>query len=213
MKKIIIRTAIALLTFLIGIGIFCWWIFTDIQVVPAPETYIGCNFENTADCLISETDRNFWEEEILFGFAEKPLPEFSGSFDESYRLVLLSTFDAPLAVRLWRKGGEYFIVTKKLSGRGGFGLKNFGELTYEKKRNLSEREWNRTLLLLEQTSFWRMSPRIKVPIMNDGAEWILEGSKEKDTHAVIRASPKKDFRKLCDHFLQLSGFTEEYKRY
>lgn len=214
MKKILVHTTIAFFTFLIGIGLpIYWYLSPSIPDVPVPETLIDCNFPVFTECLISKKDKKFWDDEILLRFEEISLSKTSDSSDESYRLVLLPTFDNPLVIRIWQKDNERFLTTKKLSGEGGFGIEKFGNLSYEKTRPLTEQEWVTAVKFINQTSFWRMSPQTDEVPVSDGASWSLEGIKEREYHEVHRTIPNKDFKTSCYYFLKLSGLQSEYKGY
>jgi len=215
MKYISFRLFIALLTFFVGVTLTAFWIFNNkIPNVPIPksEELRASNF--AFDSQIPLSEKIFWEKEILKRFKETRLEKLPDSTDESYRLVLLPTFDAPVIVRVWRSGNERFLITKKLSGEGGFGLKNFGKLSYEKKRPLTEEEWVTFVELLDQAYFWDMPSLDKddVPAV-DGAEWVVEGAKDKMFHEVNRITPNTEFRAVCNYLLKLSGLEAEYEKY
>jgi hypothetical protein len=215
MKKISLRIFLAFATFLIGISFTAFWLLNrELPEVPIPETQKLSNENFVTDTQISKQQKTFWENVLLPRFKELPLMAYSGSTDEVYRFMLLPTFDAPVVVRIWRTKDEYFLTTKKTNGQGGFGMKKFGKLSYEKTRPLTEAEWNNFIKLLNEVMFWNM-PYIDVNELTpeDGASWTLEGFDKKTFHTVDRILPKKEFETLCVYLLQLSGLEADYKGY
>lgn len=215
MKYISSRLFFALLTFFIGITLTTIWIFdSEIPNIPIPksEEFRASNFD--FDSRIPSSEKIFWEKEIFTRFKETPLEKLPESIDESYRLILIPTFDAPVIVRVWRSGDERFLIAKKLSGEGGFGIKKFGKLSYKKTQSLTEEEWNNFIKLLDQTFFWDLPPLDKkeepVP---DGATWVMEGAINNTHHEVHRITPSNEFRESCNYLLKLSGLEIEYEGY
>ncbi len=209
MQKFSTQILIAAFTFLIGISAtFIWFLSPEIPNIPPPEMNIGCNFTDVSKCRISEKNKKFWEEKILSRFNEKPLSDKND--EESYRLILLPTFDSPIAIRIAQSQNQKILVVKKLSGKAGFGLENFGKLSLEKNRVLTDEEWNYTKILLAQMSFWNTSPLSDEIAVNDGASWTLEGEKDNNFHQVDRILPDDKFQAICSHFLKLSEFEKEY---
>src|SRR4051812_30763000 len=80
--------------------------------------------------------------------------------DESYRLLLGATFYHPLIVRIEKKGSQYRLRAKWLSGKVGF---DWGKLHGQKSKRLSPAEWHRFKLLLDAASFWTLTPQEKDP--------------------------------------------------
>lgn len=214
MKRISIGLFFALFTFFVSIALTAFWIFNSkLPSVPVPksEELRASNF--VFDSRIPSSEKIFWEKEILKRFKETPLEKLPDSIDESYRLILLPTFDAPVIVRVWRSGNKQFLIAKKLSGQGGFGLEGFGKLSYEKTQPLTEDEWITFNRLVDQAFFWDMpSLENETPVV-DGAEWVIEGFKNGVHQEVHRTTPSKEFREACNELLKLSGLEEEYKGY
>lgn len=202
MKRISLRLIIALFTFFTGITVFGFWMFYgNVPDVPEPE-------------LISLEERNFWENKILVRFNEESFESAATLSDESYRFTLFPTFHAPVSIRVRRSGDERLLITKKLSGLGGFGIDETGSLSYEKTRPLTEEEWLTFTHLLDRSDFWNM-PRLdkdEIPVF-DGASWFMEGVKDNQYHMIYRTLPDKEFLESCVYLLKLSGLEAEYKNY
>lgn len=215
MKCISLRLFLALLTFFIGISLTAYWMLDrEILSVPPPKSEIIRATSFIHDSQIPLSEKKFWEKEVLRRFKELPLAKLPDSIDESYRLTLLPTFDAPVIVRIWRSGDDRFLVTKKLSGQGGFGIKEFGKLSYEKTQSLTEGEWITFIKFLDQAFFWDMPPIDGNQLfVEDGAEWVIEGAKGEMFHEVHRITPSPEFRAGCNYLLKLSRLETEYEGY
>ena len=204
-----------MLTFLVGISLTTLGIlFAELPIVPIPKSEELRNADFLYNSRIPLSEKKFWDNEILTRFGESPLEELYDSADESYRLVLLPTFDAPIVIHICRFENGRFLTTKKLSGEGGFGLENFGEISYKKIQSITEDEWNGFIELVNQTYFWDMPSQEKddVPVMHP-TYWVLEGIKDGFHHEVHRIKPNKEFSKRCGYLLKLSGLETENEGY
>lgn len=188
-----------------------WFFYPQIPDISVPETNIGCDFVDTSKCQINDINRRFWVEKILSRFKEGHLRSYN--FEESYRLVLLPTFDKPLIIQISRLKNEKILMTKKLSGEGGFGLAKFGKLSFDKKRILSESEWNTAIKLIDEMSFFNTSSLTDEPFIFDGSLWALEGKDGNLYHEIQRIIPDEKFGKVCSYFLKLSEVEKEYEGY
>jgi hypothetical protein len=130
-------------------------------------------------------------------FSEPEIFPPANADDESYRLLLNATFYHPLIVRLEKKGSQYRLQAKWLSGQVGY---DWGELHGQNSRRLSPEEWQRFKLLLEKASFWTLTSEEKDPEPNekgevtvclDGVDWFLEGSVQDKYHVVDRYCPEE----------------------
>lgn len=214
MKRLPFYLFLSLLTFVVGIaGIEFWLLKTELPDVPVPKSQKVYDSSFSAALQFSKEQKKFWEKELLPRFKELPLESFSDSADETYRMVLLPTFDAPITVRIWRSGSGYFLITKKTNGSGGYGMGQFGKLSYEKTRSLTEDEWNSFIRMLEHSSFWDMPSLVSEEPVSDGASWIMEGLQNKKFHEVLRITPSKEFEETCVYFLKSAGFEKEYQGY
>lgn len=146
-------------------------------------------------------------------FGETPALPIDDVNVESYRITIIPTFFKPIKIRVEKHNGEYRIVAKRLSGQGGF---DAGTLEVEKSRALKDSEWRHLMSLLAASQFWEMSYLEKEPKPNekgeveiclDGSEWVLEGVRNGEFHAVNRYCPTdKRFQAIGLLLTKLSGF-------
>jgi hypothetical protein len=211
------------ISMLFGVGIlFAFgflWLSRPLPVVGLPALSDEDELSITDDPQVSKFDRYRWAKEVLelhFEVLEqhfKELPMGSDSFPylESYRMVLLPSFDAPIMVRASRTADGFELTTKLLKGKGGFKI---GKLSSNETRPMTEAEWQRLTKLLDHPSFWSM-PTIaptELPTV-DGASWLVESRRRDVYHDVLRNSPKPKFLEACRYFLQLAGREEDYQGY
>ncbi len=72
-------------------------------------------------------------------------------------------------------------------------------------RRLTTDEWYKFIKLLRQASYWQLSTESKNG-GKDGAQWILEGKKDKQYHLVDRWTPRRgSYSEACLYLLKLSG--------
>jgi len=203
MKRLPTYLLITLLTFFIGLLVTAVWLLNrDVPEIETPKTEITCNFPTyePKEYSLEKTD-------VLGRFKEVSLENLPDCIDESYRLVLIPTFHSPVAIRIWRSDGKYFLVVKKLNGKGGYGM---GELSDESIRSLTEDEWLDFKSLLSQPPFWEMPTIDKNEAEpNDGATWMIEGGIRKKRHKVLRRTPFKS----CVYLLKLAHLETEYEGY
>ncbi len=235
MKRISIRLTIALATFFIGVGIAALWFFNRsnsvVDIAPKPHDcyplYVD-NFDasdykgvltrrvytinaNKATKRISDEEANAEITANLFKrFRETPLTIPAACVDESYRLTWIPTFHAPTVIRVWRSGNKYFIVIKRLNGKGGYGL---GDLETEETRSLSAEEWQSFKNLIYRASYREMTSTIEEPIPNDGATWTFEGFSDGKFHSVFRITPTNELSQLFRKLFDLISVKTEYERY
>jgi hypothetical protein len=208
MKKITPRLAIAIFTFLIGVAAAGLW---TIRYYSRNEQSL-----NETNCIpkylstSSSANREEGWSGVLDRFQEMPLEELPACVDESYRLIWIPTFHAPISVRIWRSGEKQFLVTKQLDGRGGYGM---GQLASQDLRSLSDDDWNEFMRLMRQAGFWDLPSHDDSPPPNDGATWFIEGIRNGKHHQVNRHSPSSEFREACIYLVKLSGLKTEIERY
>ena len=235
MKRIPLRLTIALATFFIGVGIVALWFFggsdSVADVVPkTPDCYpqysenfnvsdykgiltrrvYTINATKTTKPVLDE-DANAEATANLFArFREMPLSKLPACVDESYRLTWIPTFHAPTIVRVWRSGDKYFIVSKRLNGKGGYGM---GDLEAEQTRSLMAEEWQGFETLIYQASYWKMPSSIDEPIPHDGATWTFEGTNGGRYHFVHRITPSNELSQIFRKLFNLTGVETEHERY
>ena len=207
MKKLSLRIAIALFTFFIGVGAAGLW--TTRNYVPNKVV------QNQVDCIpkyhpVSSTSTNDDWNAVLDRFEEMRLEKMPGCVDESYRLIWIPTFHSPVAARIWRSGEKQFLVTKQLSGRGGYGM---GQLAIQDIRPINDDEWNEFMRLLRQSGYWDLPSQDDSFPPEDGAAWVIEGFRNGKHHVVNRRSPSPVFREACVYLVKLSGLKTGIERY
>jgi hypothetical protein len=121
---------------------------------------------------------------------------------ETYRLIWLRSFHAPVAVRLEFEKATATLTAVKLNGKGGY---QPGVVTKKNFLPLGEKETAQLRAALKKADFWKMQVR-RDDAGLDGAQWILEGRKGTEYRVVERWSPKTGpYRELCLSLLKLSG--------
>jgi len=207
MKKIPLRLAIAIFTFLIGVAAAGLW-----TVRHYSRNKLSLS---EADCIpkyfpvSSSANKEAWNS-VLDRFQEMPFDELPSCVDEGYRLIWIPTFHAPLSARIWRSREKQFLATKQLDGRGGYGM---GQLASQNIPSLSDDEWNEFMHLLRQSGYWDLPSNDDSLPPFDGATWIIEGIRNGKHHQVNRRSPSSEFREACVYLVKLSGLKTEIERY
>lgn len=142
-----------------------------------------------------------WYAKHLKAMDEQSLLSYPES-QESYRFLWLRSFHHPVAVRVWRSDGGQFLNVKQLNGAGGY---EPGKLITNQTRQLTNAEWDGFVSLLDHSCYWQLPAEID-DMGSDGAQWILEGTREGRYHVVDRWTPRSgDFREACLYLLKLSN--------
>lgn len=228
MKQVFFRLAIALVTFTLGVSVSTIYLLLTVPDVALPSVAkVNNNYScfpglavrvnksseqkefffpvSLSEGAWSAQFRKEWYSRHLQAMGESPLVALLDE-EESYRFIWLRSFHRPVVVRAWRSGGRYFIVAKRLNGRGGYGP---GTLDLYWARSLSENDWDAFLLNLEHSTYWAMQTEDRSPI-TDGARWIMEGYREGHYHIVDRQSPQTGaYRDACLFLLRESGLLAE----
>lgn len=130
---------------------------------------------------------------------------------ENLRFLWLRTFNHPVAIRIWSQAGHVRLRVVELDGQGGY---EPGHPMLDRTIELAPAVWTRLRFELDALGFWTMpSADPNVGTMRDGAEWVLEGSRDGRYHAVTRQSPMgftgpnghSPYADLCLEMLRLSG--------
>ena len=228
MTRILLKLAIALVTFEIGVTVNAIYRYSGTTDLVVPDYVIteqrhSCfpglsvrvlkssdQTEFFSQAALSETPRfarllNGWYSRQLEAMNERPLSALENE-DESYRFLWLRTFHKPVAIHVWRAGAQHFVVVKRLNGRGGY---DPGRFDLYWSHSLSENEWDAFMLHLEYAEYWLM-PTEEKSLMFDGAQWIMEGYREGRYHVVDRKSPDTGaYRDACLYLLRQSGLLAE----
>lgn len=121
---------------------------------------------------------------------------------EVYRFTWLRTFDKPMTFRVEKWNDRHILYWKVLDGAGGY---EPGNLTVNKLKFLTKKQWATFINLLDKANFWQMRLG-RASIGNDGAEWILEGLSQTDYRVVSVWTPKGgDFYNACRFLIALSN--------
>jgi len=103
---------------------------------------------------------------------------------ETYRMLWLRTFDAPFVFRVTVKpDGTSELVTKKTAGKGGY---DPGKLVINHTKQINRKETEILVETLERTKFWDLPTNESGIGGLDGAQWIIEGTKNGKYHIVDR---------------------------
>jgi hypothetical protein len=207
MKRITLRLAITILTFLIGVGVATWWSVRHFGPRKLAEKEADCI--PTYSPIHNSENQKGWDA-ILDRFQEMPFERVPVCVDESYRLVWIPTFHSPISIRIWRSHEKQFIVTKQLDGRGGYGM---GQLAFQELHALTDGEWDEFMRLLRDSGYWDMPSVDTSPLPNDGGAWVIEGIRGHKRHQVNRRVPSAEFRAACVYLAKLSGLKTEIERY
>ena len=215
MKSFLLRLFFATFTLVTAGAVTVFWLFENkMPEIAAPPSQKLYDSNIAFDYQIIDEDKTLWLNDVLGRFKEKPLESLADSIDETYRLILLPSFDKPVSIRIWRVGNEKFLTVKRLSGINGYRPEEMGKLTSEKKRALTEGEWQDFTRLLNDSFFWGLPliDRTDEPVP-DGALWIVEGNKNKTYHEVQRLTPNKEVKETCNYMLRLASLEKEYEGY
>jgi hypothetical protein len=129
-----------------------------------------------------------WYEHQLMALRETSLYILRDTEDvHVYRFLWLRTFHHPLAVRILVTQDGGTIISKICSGKGGY---KPGWLFKNRSRTMSVDEKNNFMSMVESNSFWELDSTEHDVKGCDGANWIIEGVKNRNYHIVDRWSPK-----------------------
>lgn len=124
---------------------------------------------------------------------------------DAYRILWLPGFDAvdrPVAVRV-EKADRRVMLTVVQLGRDG--EEDAGKVVLSKQVHLDRSRWNRLAARIWGAGFWDMPARIDY-MGYDGEEFVVEGVRDGEYHAVYRWTPKPGaYRELCREMLNLTG--------
>src|SRR5919205_1244808 len=159
MTRIMLKLAVALLTFTIGVSVTAlYWsyrvtylVVPDVVTVdqrsscfPGLSVRVLKSSAQTEFFPAAALSENAWSARFLNGWYsgqleamnELPLAALENE-DESYRFLWLRSFHKPIAIHVWRAGVRRFVVVKRLNGHGGY---NPGRVVLYLGHSLSENE-------------------------------------------------------------------------
>lgn len=124
-----------------------------------------------------------WYSSNLFAMQEAPLFCGASTDSETYRFTWLRTFNEPVAVRVYQRGGAYLLEAVILDGKSGF---EPGNIKARIAKVISPVEWRRVIGELDRVRFWQMRTTTDHLIGIDGTQWIMEGRRAGRYHAATR---------------------------
>lgn len=225
MKKIPVWLAISFVCFLLGVAAVIYFVIPGGALPDVPgEICVSNKFPGKSvpiNELNSET-RSVFEHSI---YSSEPSDEFFQAFQEErfekdkfhngkdfpdiaqpteiYRFFWLRTFHNPVVIRVYRIGGEKYIVAKQTDGKGGY---EPGKLIRNVSRKLSDSEWCEFINLLDKADFWNRQKMDIGTLSQDGAMWSLEGVREDRYYVVGVLSPiDGPFYDACLYLMKISG--------
>jgi len=136
-----------------------------------------------------------WYSKRLAAFQEPSIWEMSQQAPavEVYRFLWLRSFHNPISVRLnVANDGTGLLTSKETNGKGGYEPET---LIRNTAATLSTEQTQWFLRRLDDGGFWKLPARLQVPERTyhlDGAQWIMEASKDGHYQIVDRWSPPPD---------------------
>lgn len=182
---------------------------------------IRCDTSDTATFPLPYLrHRDGWYGAQLRATGQGPLCAGSATLTSVFRLTWIPSFYPTVMIRIEQHGATYSLYAVRLTGAGGYAPGSKGRDTTV---TLASSDWEEWLRLLSAARFWEastgesdsvVSPHGKAfAIMGaDGAQWLLEGRRGNQYHAVDRWSPHAEpnlpFRKACEWLLKRSGMVD-----
>ena len=204
MKRILLRSGIALIAFALGVAVTVLWIAIGPATTIPPVVSRDCRPDYDARMWVTD-DSGFFR-----SIQELPVNELPDCVDEAYSLLWIPSFHEPVYVRVWHSDEGAFIVAKMLDSKG---WTRFGNVKAEHARPLTAFEWRSFTELLNRTSYWEQSSTISETLPQDGASWVIEGVRNKRYHTVSRRVPDKQVAEICKHLIRLSGLETAHALY
>jgi hypothetical protein len=125
---------------------------------------------------------------------------------ESYRFTWLRTFHHPVVVRASWSGDSGELSSVETDGAGGY---EPGNILRTAKQAISKAQWDALTTAIHSADFWALPTEEQTnAVVLDGAQWILEGRRGDEYHAVHRSSPKSGpYRDASLQLLQAAGIS------
>ena len=145
-------------------------------------------------------------------FREAPVLPVDDRDAEIYRLTIIPAFFNPIKIRVEKRRTNYVLIAKRLSGQGDF---DAGTLKTEKRRKITSAEFERLTDLLGAANFWEApylltrkdepNEKGEVTVCLHGSEWVIEGSKGGNFHAINRyCDETESLRTIALYLVKLS---------
>ena len=209
MKRILIRAAIALIAFALGIASTAIWISKRSTSIRTPEPSSDCAPHYDAS-VVAKSLREDDDPQFFSAFKELPVYALPDCVDEAYSLTWIPSFHAPVLVRVWHSGNHAFMVAKTLDSKG---WSKFGSVKEDNSRPLTDFEWRDFKDLLNRASYWDLPSTVDEINPEDGAVWLIDGLRTKQYHWVRRRVPKDQYAEVCKHLIRVSGLETAHALY
>lgn len=130
-----------------------------------------------------------------------------------YRFLILPTWGHPIAMRAIATDSSYKLISRRLSGQGGY---DAGKLDEQREITLSREDSAELQKRIDAMKFFVM-PTEDDTSGNDGEQWILEGVANGKYHVIHRwcasgYEPDKrglrNFLNLCEFLVTKSGLSK-----
>ncbi len=130
--------------------------------------------------------------EQLSKFSEPQIYSNQTEKIEIYRLMIWQTFNSPISLRLERKNNEITLISKQLSGKGGYEV---GKIKKETNVKISEKQFQKFKKIFAKLEFLEMETKDKrwevkadgsIEICLDASTWTLERFFDGNYHAIER---------------------------
>lgn len=152
-----------------------------------PPYFPDCTFGDTIDL---DDFMQQWFGKHLRSMDEPYL--HSQSITGTIRLLTLPTFHEPTLVRVEQHESNTAITTKQTDGRGGYGP---GRVTLDHVSECDAALFYEAQDLLEEIEYWNL-PVLDDACVLDGTRYVIESNIDGKYHAIERADPKKNERRL-----------------
>ena len=197
MKLPILKIAVSVLAFMVGVAMVgVWYLGRPLPVVQVSEPH-GCQGQSTID---RDDGPSSAPRDILAKFKEVPLEEHDA--DSVFRLLWFPTFDRPTSIRISLSGDRAAATTRRLSGKGGY---EWGYIDFEAQRSITTDEWLDVKNAVNDSCFWYASPNIReVPVM-DGSTWMFEGRIDERYNYIRRITPSPQMAEIFRTMMRVSG--------
>jgi hypothetical protein len=146
-----------------------------------------------------------WYSKVL-GAMQEPSLSCGSSRNQTFRFVLIPTFQAPAYVRVQLSSRGGVVWSGVLSGAGGY---DPGQVMHSTQRALLDAERHDLLQAITRANFWQ-APTNEPTDGFDGTQWVLEGRSGAVYHVVQRWMPGAGpFRDLCQKFAGFGSITTQ----
>lgn len=128
----------------------------------------------------------------LSKFSEPQIYLNQNEKNEIYRLMIWQAFNSPISLRLESKNNEITLISKQLSGKGGYEV---GKIKKETNVKISEKQFQKFKTIFAKLKFlemeteekrWEVQANGMIEICLDASTWTLESFFDGNYHAIER---------------------------